>query len=810
MTKTMKKSMLAGLVAATLLTAGFALNTQSVDADSTCVLTIRTGASVRIGGESGTGIRFTADIPTAYVKEVVDGETTTYEVDYSKGITEMGMIVVPSFTLEGLEEGENVFDHLQADWNAPKNEVSSMLTKVYKDENADTYYVAGAIIDLQDVNIDETYQAIPYTYDGTDYTFGDASDERTIHQVFNAALEQETDAAKRDKLLNKVVEMQEKLDFGDIRISNFDGADLSKFAGSAGTEWAIATAGVGAYTGASDDGETLSSLALPWEATLNEEAQNFTITYANDKTLTFPAQVWMKEINDVNDLLMFDHVSGRMTNTTNTDKYGTALLDIKGGYFGLTNDITCNINTTIYVRWLSASERLIFDGNGHTIYNFWGNLMHETRATFKDINFVNAKARDCRGLLALHLIGGTTVENVNMDVLLENYAGSAAICANAINGVVSMENVNVVVKNGYAANVNYANGCRQGVIAGRVLDNGSGKFALTNCTFVSDNVDGSLPLLGISSETAYVQPTETANAAYANAISGTYKNYAYNQLGQAELDLTDETKSTASFRKFVADNNLTSGWGPLNVTLTAVSDMDDLAAMVQLTDGYWYLTNNIVWDESKWETDGEVNTREITTTGVLDGNGFAIDGMTDYLFRGFAGVCQNIAFTNIKGSMGSISHRAQPGITLKNVFFHGDVKEDNNSTDSTVTAGLIVGASTSAFTAKDVVVYTTNTVTQNSYRGSIAGLTHETSTLTGDNLVVISAMNPICKYLGGITDPANTAWRVEEEVATYLTGDCYSYANQESFETGYQGTLSAQNLGYYQKLVNANYGVANA
>ena len=150
MTKTMKRTMLASLVTATLLTAGVALNTQAVDASSECLLTMRAGASVRIDEETGTGIRFTANIDESLVKVDGEGETATYSIDYTKGVTEVGMIVVPSFTLDGLEANEDVFAHLQADWNAPKSEVSAIPGKVYKDDNG--YFVAGAIVELKDAN----------------------------------------------------------------------------------------------------------------------------------------------------------------------------------------------------------------------------------------------------------------------------------------------------------------------------------------------------------------------------------------------------------------------------------------------------------------------------------------------------------------------------------------------------------------------------------------------------------------------------------------------------------------------------------
>ena len=568
MTKTMKRTMLASLVAATLLTAGVAFNAQTVDASSECLLTMHAGASVRIDDETGTGIRFTADIPAEYVKTVVDGETTTYEVDYSKGITEMGMIVVPSYVLADLEEGENVFTYLETEWNAPKNEVSSALTKAYKDENADTYYVAGAIVELQDVNIDREYQAIPYTYDGTNYAFGTASEERTIHYVFNQALEKETDATKRAKLLNKVVEMQEKLDFGDIRISNFDGYNLSKFAINGDAEWNIVSAGVGSNTGAVEDG-ALAKYALPWQATTKEDAQDFTVTYENGETLTFPAQVWMKEISDVADLREFTTANIKSGHPYN-GKY-------IGGYFGVTADIDCDASESFNgdnFRTSANDGAFTFDGNNHTITNYNGNLTREAGGTFKDITFLNAKTRECRGIFALQLLRNVKVENVSMTVTtMWNKFGDGALCANA-QAAVYLDNVNIVIKNNQNVNnSNYTAGHRQGVLVGRVSTDLNATFVLNDCTFVSDSVPvagqaESLPLLGIFPSDGYVQPDDVTAGAqvYVGAISGTYKYYRLADIDQAEEDLLDEAKSTKSFRDFVEKNNLTNGWGPLNVS----------------------------------------------------------------------------------------------------------------------------------------------------------------------------------------------------------------------------------------------------
>ena len=808
MTKSMKTKMIAGLCAAMVMTAGFAFSQSAIEAsaENDCMIVMRTGASVRISEEeSGTGIRFTADIPNNLVTETTVGDTVEYTVNYSGDIKEVGMIIVPSFALEGYTSGD-AFEYLYQNYQKEKKDVSAVCNKAYKDENADTYYVAGAIVDIIEANLAETYQAIPYTWDGENYIFGAKSDARTIHYVFQQALDDTTmETTKRAKLLNKVVEMQKQLDLEELFISNFDGYDLSKFTVPGDTDWTIESAGVGANVATPDENGKLASLALPWQATA-EDVQDFTITYSNTETLTLKAKVWMKKISTFDDLLMFDHSSGKMTNTTNNANYGSALLEIGGGYFGLTNDIVCDITKTVYVRWMSASEALVFDGNGYTISNFWGNLMHDAKGTFKDINFVNAKARDCRGLLGLQLIGGTKVENVNISVTLENYASSSAICTQPYGGTVTLDNVNVVVKNGYASNADYANGARQGIIAGRVLQGAKGKFALNNCTFVSDNVDGSLPLLGISPETAYINASETASTEYTECISGTYKNYGYYELGKAAFDAMQAGNSTESFQTFVADNQLTTAWGPLGVTLTAVNDTAGLKAMVGKTTGYYYLTNDISFDASVWSG---VTRKQADAKTVVEGNGFAIDGLTAHLYENYNGRLQNIAFININGALSSIAYAISDTTVLDNVFFHGAVK-DVASGDQT--AGLIVQVSAPVFTAKDVVVWTTNTVVSSSYyRGAVTGLTRKESRMNGENLVIISAMKPGCPYLGG--DQTQKNWMTTEEMmgtdetkpyGGYLQGDYYYYADTATFDSDYTGELSAQNQAYYNKLVAAN------
>ncbi|MBQ8374025.1 MAG: hypothetical protein IJX98_00430 [Clostridia bacterium] len=804
MTKSMKRKMIAGLFVATMLTAGVAVGGVINASAETCAITMRAGAGVRISEGSGTGIRFTADIPVNLVNEETVEGVKEYSVKYTEGeLEEVGMVIVPAFTLENYTTG-NVFEYLQTNYNKTQKEVSAVCNKVYLDE--DGYYVAGAIVDILDENLSYSYQAIPYTYDGTDYTFGAKSDERTIHDVFNAALEdQEMETEDRADLLNKVVEMQDKLKLEELFISNFDGYDLSNFTIADNADWEIVSAGVGSYTATPVDGK-LASMALPGAATRKEEAQDFTITYANSETLTLPAKVWMKKVSTFADL------QAMVSLTTD---------DSSIGYVGLTNDIACDINTELKMNTINSdTARYIFDGNGYTISNFYGALGHTTLMTCKDVNFINCQSPAGRGLLGIALKGNSFVENVNITTTLYKWDVSSAICNNVFAGALNMNNVNIVVLD-TLTDASYTAGTRHGVIFGRVPVSSDPKYAtvsLTDCTFVSANTGKTegLPLIGApeTKETNYHGTSHIGTEAYNARISGTYKHYAYTQLGQAQLDLTDETKSTASFREFVSKNNLTSGWGPFGVTLTAVSDMEDLAAMVVLTDGYWYLTNDIVWDATKWTVD---NSKEILTTGVLDGNGFAIDGMTDYLFRGFKGVCQNIAFTNIKATMGSISHRAQEGMTLNNVFFHGEIMANSGAVSGGNTSGLIAGVSSMPFTAKDVVVYTTNNIENATvYRGAVAGLTAKGSSLTGDNLVIVSKTKPVCKYL--LTDTTQTLWMTEAEMEGdtvdgvydgYLQGTYHLFDDQTAFETNYTGTLSAQNLAYYQKLINSGYGVAS-
>ena len=158
MFKTIRKVMIASLFAVLLMLIGFAFNMQKVLADDPCVLTMREGAYVRIGNTSGTGIRFLANIPEEYV---TGNDEDGWRLDSTKGLTEVGMIIVPSSKLTGLGENQNVFDYFSSTYGKTKAQISAHTTKVHHDE--DGYFIVGAIIDILDANIDNDYQAIAYT-----------------------------------------------------------------------------------------------------------------------------------------------------------------------------------------------------------------------------------------------------------------------------------------------------------------------------------------------------------------------------------------------------------------------------------------------------------------------------------------------------------------------------------------------------------------------------------------------------------------------------------------------------------------------
>ena len=146
MKQSMKRKMILSLCAAMVMTSAVAISNTVDAAAENCLLEMRTGASVRISEtESGTGIRFLADIDDSLVKtETVEG-VEEYSIQYTEGVQELGMIIVPAFTLENVGNSD-VFQYLQTAYGKNKSEVSATPNKVYKDK--DGYYVAGAIIDI--------------------------------------------------------------------------------------------------------------------------------------------------------------------------------------------------------------------------------------------------------------------------------------------------------------------------------------------------------------------------------------------------------------------------------------------------------------------------------------------------------------------------------------------------------------------------------------------------------------------------------------------------------------------------------------
>ena len=643
-------------------------------------------------------------------------------------------------------------------------------------------------------------------------------------------MEQETNTEKRAKILNKVVEMQQKLDFGDIRISNFDGYDLSKFAMNGDAEWAIVSAGVGTHTATPTDG-VLEAGALPGAATRVKDAQNFTITYENGKQLTFPAQVWMKEVSEFSDLQEMAALTATQT-------------QYKLGYVGVTASFTCDKNTELKMNGIvggsnesnAAVVDYIFDGQGNTITNFNGALGNQIRAKFMNLNMIDCYSPAGRGLFGNIMLGGSSVSNVNITTTLYKWDVSSGIANDVRYGTLTMDNVNIVAIDSIVDS-SYNGGTRHGIVFGRTLKTIASTLNVTDCTFVGVDVNktDSLPLMGAPSTAGDANYNGTAyigTESYYSHITGTYKHYGYKNLGQLTFSTANETES---FKAFVTANNLKSNWGPINVSPIAVSDTQGLKDMVTFgtakANGYYYLTNDINFDATTFghtadsEGANSAGKRAYSSYAFVEGNGFAIKNLNRHLFNKFGGTVQNLALYADGGSSGwgrgLIAAYAYGNMTLENVFIQANVGAKNASYDLTYIDGCIVANAASPMTLKDVVILCNN-VDEQWYSGAIAGLVRKTAasdsptagqavTCTNDNTVIITKTRVAGAYGttgGDFLTKADFEGNdgIDGNYDNFMKGTWNQYQDSASFEKGYQGTLSAHNLKYYQQLVNANYG----
>lgn len=167
-----------------------AQETTIATANTTEALTFVAGASIRISDP--TGIRFTATLDESLKDSVY---TVTEEVvDVVEGV-ELGMIIVPAQALAGVGNYD-VFEYLETTYGKTKAQVSTQFNtdggtgKIVRNEEDTAYIIQGAIVDVQDVNFNYTYQAVAYykLANGSYVYSKTMSTTRTIPYVADAAL----------------------------------------------------------------------------------------------------------------------------------------------------------------------------------------------------------------------------------------------------------------------------------------------------------------------------------------------------------------------------------------------------------------------------------------------------------------------------------------------------------------------------------------------------------------------------------------------------------------------------------------------
>ena len=190
------------------------------------------GASVRIRGD-GTGIRFTAFVDESLLD--INEEGASFKQDVT-----VGMIVVPAKVLENAVG--DVIAYIGSSFNKEKSEFAyefsdeqiRKITEATENGSVTKYAVSAAIVNITDSNVNLEYQAVPYVFDGENYTYGDMSEKRTISYVLESALKSDGYSdEQKNIILGETIRIHNEQAMTlttDSSIEN--GCDLSAFASS--------------------------------------------------------------------------------------------------------------------------------------------------------------------------------------------------------------------------------------------------------------------------------------------------------------------------------------------------------------------------------------------------------------------------------------------------------------------------------------------------------------------------------------------------------------------------------------------------
>ena len=493
-------------------------NVYSASATTDCALTMRDGASVRIGNSlKGTGIRFSADINTN-ILNITDTENHVAEF---KNVEEVGMIIVPAYTLENVGNAD-IFTYLQTTYSAPKEEISTQFTSQQIQWDKDGYYVAGAIVQIQDENIGLDYQAIPYTWDGKNYTYGNESEKRSISYVFNAALN-DTKAeamAQKPSVLAKAIEMDGKLDI-ETELFVREGGDLSNYAAEGYVISSVSLAG----TEVAVSNNEIAGDVLQKEMA-KKDPQPLTITYAaangsEQQTLNVNAQVWSMQIKNADDLIkkLGDYAYYKAANIGGTLVEKASMY----GYYKVVDDIEMDPNSVDYSITGATGYGIyakndggihynknygfqgVLEGDGHTIDKLW--VRHRSlfgvvgaNAVFKNINFTNVKfspistGSDHSSIFGSYVNGGT-FENVSVAYNIPNNMytiSTAPASCGVLFGQLYLDQTNiskVVLKNVTITALNAATTTNENWAALGVIKSDCPYLANSGIPFITENVN---------------------------------------------------------------------------------------------------------------------------------------------------------------------------------------------------------------------------------------------------------------------------------------------------------------------------------
>ncbi len=458
----------------------------------------------------------------------------------------------------------------------------------------------------------------------------------------------------------------------------------------------------------------------------------------SELTLTEELSAWCDEYNYI-----------RLTKSNFAD-----LATATDGYYLLMEDITIGTGEgEVSYPTPSATFAGVFEGNGYSISgltvtaNQSGGLFATlSGATIKNLAIVNATVSSTQsGILAYRIAGAkSTVENVYI-------SGSLKSAEESFNGAIHGVSTNgdgLALKN-VIINLTATSDVGNGFISGYT----SRIYELTNCYFIGGNGQYS------GTRSGYIGDFRDDNVKiYANVPK-------YLKALNARLNaLTLPTDLLKEYSESEIESNY--------IILTQDNFTEKLA---EATDGYYLLAEDITIG-----TGYTLPAASSTFAGTLDGNGYAISGLTvkgskGGLFGILTGTVKNLAIVNA-----NISSDAQNGViaqdsnggTIENVFVSATIV--GGTEDLKLWNGGLIGKLwAGSLTVKNVVVNLAECADGDVTTGFVAGMARK----------VLKLEN--CWFIGGNGLIHGTRTGYSADITSSAPVNSNTYANVDAFNAVY-------------------------